>query len=363
MKNKKFLRILLKSVIALFLVVVILTLSYVAYVFIDYKRIEDNLNLEVNNNTIEYIPVNENLKALSYNIGFCAYTQDFSFFMDGGESSWAKSEDSVNEVLKNIGDFLNTENADITLLQEVDEDSTRSYHINQKQYLIDNFRDKDSVFATNFDSSFLFYPFLEPHGKSLSGILTLSKYNIESSIRRSLPVENSIMKFFDLDRCYSVSRIPTENDKELVLYNAHLSAYTSDGTIATKQLGLLIDDMKAEFKKGNYVICGGDFNKDLLQNSGDIFGVKGEEYTWAQPFPTDMLNDTGLSLVAPFDKNNPVASCRDTGDPYKESGQFNVTLDGFVVSDNVKVNKSDVIDIEFVYSDHNPVYLNFILEG
>ncbi|MBQ8860446.1 MAG: endonuclease/exonuclease/phosphatase family protein [Ruminococcus sp.] len=363
MKNNKFLRILLRTVISVLLVILIVALSYIAYLFIDYERIEDNISLEVVDKTGSLVPVNKDLKALSYNIGFCAYTQDFSFFMDGGESSWAKSEESVGEVLADIGEFVNSQDADITLMQEVDENSTRSYHVNQKQYLIDSVATCDAVSATNFDSSFLFYPFLEPHGKSLSGILTFSKYNIESATRRSLPVEDSIMKFFDLDRCYAVSRLKCENDKELVLYNAHLSAYTSDGTIATEQLKLLLNDMKAEYDKGNYVICGGDFNKDLLQNSGKIFGVSGEDYTWAQAFPLDMLNNTGFSLIAPFDKNNPVASCRNTDEPYKEEGQFNVTLDGFIVSDNVTVSKSDVIDLEFKYSDHNPVFMNFRLEG
>ncbi len=363
MKKKSFLSIFLKTVISLILVVVVAALGYVAYLFIDYERIEDNLELEVIDNTSALVPVNKELKTVSYNIGFCAYTQDFSFFMDGGESSWANSEGSVNSVLNDINSLVISEDADFTLLQEVDEDSTRSYHVDQKQFLIDNATDKDAVSATNFDSSFLFYPFLEPHGKSVSGILTLSKYDINSALRRSLMVEDSIMKFFDLDRCYSVSRLKTENSKELVLYNTHLSAYTSDGTIATQQLQFLIQDMKAEYDKGNYVVCGGDFNKDLLQNSGEIFGVSGEEYTWAQAFPLDMLKDTSLSLIAPFDENNPVATCRNTDEPYKEQGQFNVTLDGFLVSDNVKVSKADVIDTKFMYSDHNPVFMTFTLEG
>ncbi len=363
MKNNKFLRNFLRTVLCVLLAIVIIAGSYIAYLFIDYERIEDNQTLDIVDKTDALVPVGKDLKALSYNIGFCAYTQDFSFFMDGGESSWAESEESVNEVLAGISEFINTQDADITLMQEVDENSTRSYHVNQKQHLINNALNKDAVSATNFDSSFLFYPFLQPHGKSLSGILTLSKFDIESSIRRSLPVEDSIMKFFDLDRCYCVSRLKCENGKELVLYNAHLSAYTSDGTIATQQLKLLIADMKAEYAKGNYVICGGDFNKDLLQNSGEIFGVSGEEYTWAQAFPLQMLSDTGLSLITPFDEENPVATCRNTDEPYKKHGQFNVTLDGFIVSDNVNVQESNVIDLEFKYSDHNPVFMNFELEG
>ncbi len=352
----------LKVLLSVILLLVIVVSSYAAYVFIDYDRIEDNLELEITDNTKNSIPVGKELKMLSYNIGFCAYTQDFSFFMDGGKESRAKSEESVNDVLSNIDALLDEQDADIVLMQEVDENATRSHHVNQREFFTKNASESDSVFATNFDSAYLFYPVFKPHGKSLSGILTLSDFDIESSIRRSLPVEDSVMKIVDLDRCFSKSVMNTENSRKLILYNVHLSAYTSDGTIATNQLRLLVDDMKYEFNKGNYVICGGDFNKDLLQDSGEIFGVTGEDYTWAQPFPTKMIDDTGLELKAPFSESNPVASCRDTEEPYKESGQFNVTLDGFIVSNNVEVTHADVIDTKFMYSDHNPVYMNFSLK-
>lgn len=363
MKSKRIFKNILKAVLSLLLIVVIVALSYVSYVLIDYKRIEDNVALEITDNTSSLLPVEKELKAISYNIGFCAYTQDFSFFMDGGKSSRAKSEDSVKEVLSGIESLLKDENADIIMMQEVDIDATRSHHIDQKSYIANAFGSHDNLFAVNYDSAYLFYPFTEPIGKSLSGLLTMSKYDINSSVRRSLPIETSLMKLVDLDRCYSVSRMKTENEKELVLYTVHLSAYTSDGTIATEQLKLLIDDMKAEYSKGNYIVCGGDFNKDLLQDSGAIFGVSGEAYTWAQAFPLEMLEGTGLSLVAPLDENNPVASCRNTDEPYKAQGQFNVTLDGFIVSDNVTVSKSNVIDNKFKYSDHNPVYMTFTLKG
>ena len=37
---------------------------------------------------------------------------------------------------------------------------------------------------------------------------------------------------------------------------------------------------------------GGDFNKDLLGNSGDVFGVKAKEfYSWAQPIPEGTIPD------------------------------------------------------------------------
>ena len=36
-------------------------------------------------------------------------------------------------------------------------------------------------------------------------------------------------------------------------------------------------------------------------------------------------------------------------------------LDGFIVSDNVRVNSVRNIDTGFAYSDHNPVRMEFVL--
>ena len=39
-----------------------------------------------------------------------------------------------------------------------------------------------------------------------------------------------------------------------------------------------------------------------------------------------------------------------------------LTIDGFIVSDNVTVSDANVIDLQFAYSDHNPVEMTFTLE-
>ena len=259
--------------------------------------------------------------------------------------------------MNDISVLLKSEDADFIMIEEIDKKATRSHHVDEHMMLADSFAEYDSVFAVNYDSSYLFYPLHSPHGKSLSGMLTLSRYNIASSLRRSLPIETSLMKLVDLDRCYSVSRVPTENGQELLLYTVHLSAYTSDGTIATEQLKMLVADMTAEYEKGNYIVCGGDFNKDLLGDSSAYFGISGEDYTWAQAFPTELLEGKGLSLVAPF--NAP--TCRNADAAYHEN-QFVLTVDGFIVSDNVRVVEYETLDLDFEYSDHDPVSMTFILE-
>ena len=216
------------------------------------------------------------------------------------------------------------------------------------------------IWAQNYDSPYLFYPLDQPHGKSVSGLLTLSSFGITEARRVELPIEAGVMKLVDLDRCYSVHRIPAADGRELVLYNVHLSAYTSDGTIAVEQLELLRADMQAEYEKGNWCIAGGDFNKDLLGQSEKIFGGSAEGYTWAQPLPEGIWDGTNLSLVAPLDETDPVPSCRNADAPYHE-GQYVLTVDGFVVSDNVTVEQAVVEDTGFAWSDHNPVSMRFVL--
>ncbi len=356
-KVKKALKIFGIVLLALILVLA----GYAAYLFIDYDRVEDNLKLDVLGEAEkEKISTGTEYEIMSFNIGFGAYEPDYGFFMDGGTESRAFSKDRLLSNLSNVESFLQERNADIYLLQEVDEDGTRTYHVNERERFEKIFVGYASVWAQNWDSSYLFYPVTEPHGKNLAGMMTFSRFDVDSALRRSLPIEDTLMKIVDIDRCYSVSRISVDNGKKLVLYNAHLSAYTSDGKIAEEQIKLLAADMSAEYEKGNYVICGGDFNKDLHGNAEDIFGISGENYTWAQPFPTELIKEMPISLVVPYDEDNPVPSCRNADGPYNEN-QFVLTVDGFIVSENVEVTETNVVDAEFKYSDHNPVYMKFKL--
>ena len=356
-------KVLKRTSIALLTVValaVVIAGGYVAYLFATYSRLEDNLSLEVAGAAEQAAPVGEPVSIVTWNLGFGAYSADYSFFMDGGIESRAYSAEAVRENIGAMLDALAGLDPDLALLQEIDVDATRSHHIDESALVTEAFPERDAVFAQNYDSAYLFYPLTEPHGASRAGQMTLSRFGIDSALRRSLPIETGVMKFFDLDRCYSVSRIPTENGLELCLYNLHLSAYTSDGSIVAEQLDMLLSDMAGEAAAGNYAVAGGDFNMDLLGNSAEVFGVSGENYTWAQPFPTELLPE-GISLVSSLDADAPVASCRNADRPYEPGTSFTLTVDGFLVSDNVTVLGCEVVDEGFAHSDHNPVQMTFLL--
>lgn len=349
--------------IALLLVIIIAAGGYVIYLLLSYNRIPDNQTLDVYHEAqTKEVKTDTEYTAVTANLGFGAYTPDYTFFMDGGTQSWAASKESVVSCIDGSADLVKAQNPDVVFFQEIDDDSTRSYHVDQRQMLNDAFNGYDSVFARNFHSAFLAVPPLQPHGFANSGIFTLADFEMTDSLRRSLPISESLTKFFDLDRCYSISRAKVANGKELVLINLHLSAYGTDGDLQKQQMTMLFNDMKEEYDKGNYVIAAGDFNHDFTVNSKEIFNDKTDaEYSWAAAFPDDLIPE-GISKVTDYASGMTVPSCRNCDVPYSDEC-FTVIVDGFMVSDNITPTYVDIIDNGFRFSDHNPVVMKFKLNN
>ncbi len=353
----------LASIVAAMIAIVLI---YVIYVAAQYNRIEDHLALEIDNNATEQVRVGQEYSILTYNIGFGAYDHDFSFFMDSGKmqdgtavtgkDGKAKSEQIVLDNTTGAMQTAKQANADFYFFQEVDTDATRSYHVDQYAMLTDCLGDRyGRSFAVNFHSAYLFYPFHDPHGKSVAGLATYSAYRLESGERRQYPLDTGFAKFFDLDRCFSVYRAQVADGKQLVLINSHMSAYDEGGTIRQQQLEMLNAVLRAEAQAGNYVIVGGDFNHDIAASDG-LYPTEQLRPEWVFTLTDDDLAD-GFRFAAAT--NAP--TCRSTDMPYRKGVNYSVVLDGFIVSDNIRVVSNDNIDTDFRYSDHNPARMVFQL--
>ena len=106
--------------------------GYLVYLFSSYHRIEDNQVITPGGTSaLEVgVPTGKDLQVTAWNIGFAAYTDQYSFFMDGGKYSRAFSKEAVIENMDDITAELAGFDSDFYLIQEVDTDSTRSYHVN-----------------------------------------------------------------------------------------------------------------------------------------------------------------------------------------------------------------------------------------
>lgn len=333
-----------------------LALGYAIYVLEGQYRVPDMQALPVSQAAEGALEVGSAYTLVTWNLGFGAYSDDFSFFMDGGERARAFSREAVEQNTDAMIARMRALSPDMLVLQEVDLDADRSWHVDQRERIEAAFPDMSACFALNYDSPYLFYPLYEPIGRSRSGILTLSAARMESGVRRSLPLEAGLSRLTDLDRCYSVCYFPLANGRTLCLYNLHLSAYTSDGSISTQQAQLLLSDMAAQYALGNYALAGGDFNKDLVGDAASALGEGGAQYAWASAFPFELLPE-GVELYAPRNAH----TCRCADAPYDPDTAFTVTLDGFLATQNIEVLQCETVDEGFAHSDHNPVLLRFRL--
>ncbi|MCR5099548.1 MAG: endonuclease/exonuclease/phosphatase family protein [Lachnospiraceae bacterium] len=299
------------------------------------------------------ISTDDELTIMTWNMGYCGLSETADFFMDGGKSVVTQDEDSVKNNLLNIERIVAENDPDVVYLQEIDKDSTRSFGINQVKDFTENaFPDNSSSYATNFKVLFIPYP-IPPIGHMDCGILTSSKYDIAESTRVSLPCPFSWpVRTMNLKRCLDISRVPVkDSDREFVFINLHLEAY-DDGEGKIAQTRQLAEIMQAEYDKGNYVIAGGDFNQTFSSVDTSMYPPRGEELWQCGIIDESQFGDN-FSFV--MDNSNP--SCRSLDRAYDSSDpNFQVYLiDGFIVSDNLKVDSVETLDYGFKYTDHNPV--------
>ena len=302
------------------------------------------------------IQPNQSLSILTYNTGYAGLDQSQDFFMDGGTKVNPESQEKVIENMKGILDTIKDNTSDVYFLQEVDKDSKRSFHINQIDEYSSSLK-KQAMYAPNYKCVYVPFP-LPTLGKMDSGIVTMSDYQVSSASRISLPESFSWpIKTANLKRCMLETRLPIQgSDKELVLINFHLEAYDSgEGKIA--QSRMLAEKLQEEYAKGNYVIAGGDFNQTFE-------GVTKYPLIHTENWKPGQISKDDLPDHFDFAYDDTYPTCRllnkaYTGD-YQTSQVY--VIDGFIVSDNIEVEKVETINTDFIYSDHQPVKLNVKLK-
>jgi endonuclease/exonuclease/phosphatase family metal-dependent hydrolase len=227
-------------------------------------------------------------------------------------------------------------------------------HINES----DTLKEGSSFFALNFSVNFVPYP-IPPIGTVHGGLLTDSNYGIQSSQRISLPCPFSWpVRLANLKRCLLVNYIPIDGtDKYLTVVDLHLEAY-DDGSGKAAQTEVLKNFLTSEYKKGNYVIAGGDFNQEF-PGALEVY-----PNTHTDLWKPGTLDESMIPEDFSFAYDTTIPSCRLNNQPYNADDTVNTqyyVIDGFILSPNVKLNTVNTLDEGFVNSDHNPVRLTVTL--
>jgi endonuclease/exonuclease/phosphatase family metal-dependent hydrolase len=302
-------------------------------------------------------PVDSVFQVSIWNIGYAGLGAGESFFLDGGEHVRPDREtyDGHWEGIQTYVGGLSS--SDFILLQEVDRDSKRSYGTDQVAELGKKHPTYHWDFGLNFNVNFIPVPFdpfpmARPMGRVYGGLQSLSKYQPTAANRQDFPGSYSWPKrIYMLDRCFLEQRFPAPGGKELVMINTHNSAY-DDGTMRSEEMARLKEFVEAEYEQGNFVFVGGDWNQAPADFDPNHFGEdQDEEDPFVQPnIEADYLADWTWA----YDINVPTN--RKVGKPYEAGVTYTPIIDFFLMSPNLEVLEVWGDDLQFAYSDHQPVH-------
>ena len=299
----------------------------------------------------------DELNILTWNIGYAGLGQEMDFFYEGGKMVRPSAE-LCNRYFKNIlSDLKSADTSDFIFLQEVDAFAKRTHYNDEVQAVQNKLSDYNSVFAVNYDVPFVPIPVREPMGRVKAGQMTLSRISPDNASRYALPGSYGWPKrLFLLDRCFIHTQFTLPSGKILSLINLHNSAF-GDAVLARQQeLALLKKLMVGLYKKGHYVVVGGDWNQNPSKFDPSFFMDGNKGYTFEQVPDTFRPKDWTWAV----DNSRPTN--RNVNESYIKGKTLTTVIDFFIVSPNVSVVSVQTVANGFVNSDHQPVAIKIKLQ-
>lgn len=296
----------------------------------------------------------DSLKVVTWNIGYGGLGDDMDFFYDGGTKMRCTRERTLSN-LSGIIEVLKNLDADIYLLQEIDECSHRSYKINQLELLREAFPEYHLYFAYNYKSFFVPVPLSEPMGKVAGGVAILSRYCPEKVERLAYPSRFPFpVSMFNLKRCLLSATFCTAGGDTLVIGNTHNTAYDT-GDMRMHETVFLASYVDSLSRNATRVVLGGDWNQyppGYVPCGGEL----DNQYFTVAPLNVSVLERFGRIVYDAGEK-----TLRYLDKPFNDGPAQSVT-DYFFISEGVRVVSVAVCGNEgYRRADHKPVEINIVL--
>ena len=340
LKKGRMMNIVFTAVLLLVLVALILRAVLTAY------RPAALQPVEISGPTRSQVNSDTELRFLSWNLGFAGMSAEMDFIADGGRRYRASSSNQVEDNYNSILNQIQVIDAQILFLQELSRDSflTRGKDVlGGLQQDLANYR---SVYTPTVRIRFL--PLV---GNLDIGKATWSTWDLESGVRRALPTSMDLPTITIQQFNILEARLPVQGVQwEWVLLNIHLSAF-DDGDLREEQLQKVIALMEAEYRIGNRVVAGGDWNM-LLADTEFPYTTDKKYLFWVHELPAGIVPQGwqwGLDSTVP--------TCRTLEQSYQIGVNYTCVIDGYLVSPNVEIVRTETVDLKFENSDHNPVVM------
>ncbi|MDX2002583.1 MAG: endonuclease/exonuclease/phosphatase family protein [Chitinophagales bacterium] len=351
----KYFKMILKVLLVIILIIIVYVVGNILLGYFTKFKPSEKTAIMVDA-PIEGTITDSSFTCMIWNIGYAGLGKEENFFYDGGKMV-RPSRERVDTNLNGIIRFLQKQtDVDFLMIQEIDSQSKRSYYINQYEVIGNNLPQYNRSYAMNFWVKYHPMPLERPWdvmGKVTAGMATYSKYTPMDVVRHQLPGAFPFPKnLYMLDRCLLVQRYKLTNGKQLIIINLHNSAYDNTGELKAKEMGYLKQLILKEYEQGNYVVAGGDWNQNPPGFDNMTF-AKGIKEPYHQ---TNVANDfmpDGWAWA--YDATTPTN--RNLVTAYNPSTTFTTLIDFFLVSPNLEVVEVKGQQLNFEFSDHQPVKL------
>jgi len=186
-------------------------------------------------------------------------------------------------------------------------------------------------------------------------LMIVSKYTPSFSVRYAYPPDEEFpQNLFNYDRCFLVNRYKLSNEKELLIVNIQNTEVRYKQQKITENKYLL-EFLKEEFHKGNFIIVGGDWNQTP---AGFISSFKNDKRDTKHNYNLDIsvlknwkcLYDPKIPSVRLFDK------------AYRKGETLTSVTDFYLISPNIETIGIETIETDFKYSTHQPVIVTLKLK-
>ncbi|MFI3295074.1 MAG: hypothetical protein R3Y19_03560 [Rikenellaceae bacterium] len=288
----------------------------------------------------------DTLTILSWNIGYAGLGDNTDFFYDGGEMVQDTPERTA-ENLREIISFLGEHSwVDFILLQEVDLDSKRTYHVDQFEEISAALPDYYGWMALNYKASYVPIPLFSAIGQVESGMALFSRYKPLQVVRLQYPSEFGFpTRLFNLKRCLLSSSFLSPSGV-VYINNTHNTAYDTGG-MRTKEFAFLRDYLSDK----PFSLTAGDWNS----NPPGYVASRGEiENEYFSPISIEE-GSLGDGVTFAYDTLTDHYTARYGYQAYDPQSTIRTVIDFVAVGSGFEVLDIRVLDLGFRNSDHNPV--------
>jgi len=300
------------------------------------------------------IDADQELRIMTWNLGYAGLGAESDFVIDGGKHFLPPSKTIVQKNRAGIVQHLKDHPVDIALLQEVAEPGLLSRGVDLAGYIAETvYHGMDRSFHLDMSTALIPPPLRFAHGSAI-----YSNRKIKSARTSPLPVEPKFAAGI-IKKMYvaHIAEIPIAGRTQgWIIMNIHLAAFDDNATARTAQLQEVLDIAAAYYDAGNYVVVGGDWNLEFEPSTMPHNTASNCRF-WIHPFPKEMVPE-GWTLAT--DTTNPTV--RTVHQPYARGENYTTYIDGFLTSPNVSVRALTTQDLQFAFSDHQPVGGTFVAQ-